>query len=229
MARKIPEGEHRNKARTMCKLVNAVGEILQNEGHSKLGVNYIAKVAGVSKKLIYRYFMNVDNLIETYIKEKDYWEKKLPLDIRGIGTTNAGQGEDLIWSTLKDLVAHFEEYPETQKIILWQVSEKNKVLKESHRSREKLMSQLCNISGKHFSDLGIDLTAIFAVLLGGVHYMHLQAKSTGEPWCEMDINTTEDRERMLNGISTIIELCHREANKQPDSRPKLLKIKGGSG
>lgn len=213
----------------MRKLVDAVGEILENEGHSKLGVNHIANVAGVSKKLIYRYFTSVDNLIETYIREKDYWGQRMLSGFRNLHVDIADGKKEMMWPILKDLIEHFEEYSETQKIILWQVSERNKVLKESHRVRETLLSEVFSITDQTLSDLPVDLQAIFALILGGLHYLHLHEKSNGETWCKLNINNPEDKQRIQNGVKTIIELCHREAGKGSESRPKLLKIKGGSG
>jgi AcrR family transcriptional regulator len=63
----------KNKDLTKRKLINAVGEILQTEGFNHLGVNNIARKAECSKKLIYRYFGGVDQLIEAYVVERDYW------------------------------------------------------------------------------------------------------------------------------------------------------------
>ncbi len=63
MARKITDGDIRNKERTKLKLIDAVAEIIQTEGYTKLGINHIARMAGVHKKSVYRYFGSVSNLI----------------------------------------------------------------------------------------------------------------------------------------------------------------------
>ena len=63
----------RNKDQTKRKLIEAVGEIIKTNGYIGLGVNKIAKTAGVDKKLIYRYFGNINYLIECYLNENDYW------------------------------------------------------------------------------------------------------------------------------------------------------------
>ena len=65
--------EPKNRKLTERKLIDAVGDIIRSTGYTGLGVNAIAKNAGVSKKLIYRYFGTVDSLIETYLVERDYW------------------------------------------------------------------------------------------------------------------------------------------------------------
>jgi AcrR family transcriptional regulator len=46
----------KNKELTKRKLIDAVGEVFPKEGHTGLGVNKVAKQAGVTKKLIYDYF-----------------------------------------------------------------------------------------------------------------------------------------------------------------------------
>ena len=63
----------KNKEETKRKLVAAVAHIFQTEGYVGLGVNKVAKLAGVSKKLIYRYFGSFERLIEAYVMETDYW------------------------------------------------------------------------------------------------------------------------------------------------------------
>ena len=123
MARKIPEGEFRNKARTMSKLIDAVGEIIRTQGYTKLGVNHIASTAGVSKKLIYRYFGTADKLIETYVRSRDYWMIFWSHAEVLENNLHADHGKNLIETVLKNLYDHLSEMPETQKIILWEISE----------------------------------------------------------------------------------------------------------
>ena len=71
MARKTYQGEKNDKSRTMTKLIQAVGAVLEKKGYTGLSIANIASTAGVDRKLISVYFGSVDNLIETYIKGKD--------------------------------------------------------------------------------------------------------------------------------------------------------------
>src|SRR5690625_323283 len=71
--RKPYKGVKNNKERTMGKLIAAVGEVLTEKGYTGLTISNISKCAGVDRKLISLYFGSVNNLIETYIKGKDYW------------------------------------------------------------------------------------------------------------------------------------------------------------
>ena len=55
MSRKVVSGPIRDKHRTKEKLIKTVGEIIKSKGFHELKITNIAKVAGVDKKLIYKY------------------------------------------------------------------------------------------------------------------------------------------------------------------------------
>ena len=63
----------RNKEQTKHSLVNAVGTVLSESGFSGLGVNAVAKAAGVDKVLIYRYFGSFDALCLAFAQSSDFW------------------------------------------------------------------------------------------------------------------------------------------------------------
>ena len=54
----------RNKEQTKDKLLEAVRAIIRKEGFQNIGVNKVAKEAGVDKVLIYRYFGNLEGLLK---------------------------------------------------------------------------------------------------------------------------------------------------------------------
>ena len=58
---------------TEKRLLAAVGEIIENEGFVKIGVNKVAKQAKCDKVLIYRYFGGLDGLLTTWAKENDFY------------------------------------------------------------------------------------------------------------------------------------------------------------
>ena len=55
----------KDKELTQEKILEAVDNIIANDGFERVGVNAIAQKAGVSKMLIYRYFGGLDELICT--------------------------------------------------------------------------------------------------------------------------------------------------------------------
>ena len=53
--------------------MDAVGIIIRSQGYTGLTITNIAKVAGVSRRLINKYYESVDQLVEIYVRGKDYW------------------------------------------------------------------------------------------------------------------------------------------------------------
>ncbi|XOV74734.1 MAG: TetR/AcrR family transcriptional regulator [Phycisphaerales bacterium] len=54
-------------------MIRAVGTLLARDGFQGMGVNALAREAGVDKVLIYRYFGSLDTLIDRYCQEVDFW------------------------------------------------------------------------------------------------------------------------------------------------------------
>ena len=214
MTRKIPNGEIRNKERTKLKLLNAVGEILCTEGYTKLGVNNIAKKAEVSKKLIYRYFDTVDNLIEIYVRNKDYWMSITTMEEELVEQHKYNNGKDLPFYTLENLFNHLMSNPETQKILLWEISEKSDLMSDITKKREELGAKLFTVMDPSFEETEVDIRAVCALLLGGIYYLTLHANSTGGTVCEIDIKTEEGKSRIIKSLRNMLAWTYEEGNKQ---------------
>ena len=63
----------KDRERTEKKILDAVGSIIAGDGFEGIGINAVAQQAGVSKMLIYRYFEGLNELISSYLLQKDYW------------------------------------------------------------------------------------------------------------------------------------------------------------
>jgi len=214
MKRKTVDGEFRNKERTKQKLLDAVGEILRTEGHAKLGVNNIASKAGVSKKLIYRYFEDVDTLIDTYIRQKDYWVA-LNEQVTGLIEENSHNfGKELAGGFLENLFMHLDTLPETQKVILWEISEKSKIMQEISEIRETMGGELFKMTDPYFEGSSIDIRAAYSIMLGGIYYLNLHANATGGTFCEIDLKTTDGKSRVSRMLRVLIDHCFDEAKNK---------------
>ena len=92
MSRKVVSGPIRDKHRTKEKLIKTVGEIIKSKGFHELKITNIAKVAGVDKKLIYKYFGTVENLINSYLQSEDYGSCMKNIDFANIDVSDHGKG-----------------------------------------------------------------------------------------------------------------------------------------
>lgn len=214
MARKIPEGEFRNKEKTKLKLINAVGEIIRTEGYTKLGVNNIANKADVSKKLIYRYFETAENLIETYVRGKDYWLTFNTAVDKMVAEHQVNFGKDLAVSILENFFHHLQTVPEMQKVILWEISEKNTLMQEVSAVRERFGSDLFKMTDPLFDGTDVDLRAVYALLLGGIYYLTLHSNASGGGFCEINMETVEGKNRIIKAFKYIASHVFEEAENQ---------------
>lgn len=201
MARKKYQGEINDKERSKQKLINAVGKVLKTKGYTGLTATNIAKAAGLSRRLITTYFESVDDLVETYVRTKDFWAAASG-KVREIMDESIDTKEKMD-NILQEQLNYFYNSPEMQKLILWEISEKTKVMVDISEERERIGSKVFQLTDKEFEHK--DIRAVSALLVAGIYYMVLHAKSTDTLFCGIDINQPEGMKRIKNAISLILK------------------------
>lgn len=203
--RKKYQGETNDKQRSMRKLIDAVGEVIQTVGYTGLTPTNIARIAGLDRKLISLYFGSVNNLVETYVKSKDYW-------LAATGHTadlmkhNKGQNtREILESALLNQLEYFYSNPEMQKIIIWQISEQTDIMKHVCTEREKMSTTFFALSDKELENKQVDLRATVALLIAGIYYLVLHAKTENGLFCEIDINSEPGMNRIKDTVKKILK------------------------
>ena len=170
-----------DREKTKQKLIAAVGKILVKEGYHKIKINKIETVAGVSKKLIYRYFGDLNGLIKTYLEQKDFWNIELQKNKKIPKTPPQPLEIDELFSVLKSNFDFFERSTEMQKILLWGISEKNKTHKELAMNRELYGQPLLEQLDLTFKNSDIDIRAVLGIFVSSVYYAVTHAKTLSTP------------------------------------------------
>ncbi len=213
-----------NKERTKQKLIDAVGKILMREGFQNIKVNRIEYVSKVSKKLIYRYFGNLNGLIKAYLQQKDFWNIELQKTM-GLERDPAPLGADEIFDILKNNFDFLEHSREMQKLILWGVSEKNKTHREIAANREKYGEPVLKRADLVFEKSGVDFRAVLVLLVSAAYYIVPHTQMLGTTMCGIDTTKKEERERVLDAMRMVIELCYQQAEK--GAKAKIPKKNAG--
>lgn len=150
----------KNRELTELALLNAVNNLIEDEGFENLGVNAVAAKAGVSKMLIYRYFDSLDGLIAAYIQKYDYWinlEPELP-DTEHLG--------DFIKELFRNQIRIFRNNYTLRRLYRWELSAKNKVIKELRERREAkglwLIGAISRLTNRPESEITIMATLLSA-------------------------------------------------------------------
>lgn len=209
--RKVSSGPIREKARTMNRLVSAVGKVIKKEGYAGLNVAAISKEAGLDRRLVYTYFGSLDNLVETYVKQKDYWNSDAKEHITSILESDAYLKSDDIIQLLQGQFDAVLDDKALQKIIHWELGERHHILRKLSDSRERLGEALFARGEPVFEGTDTDIRAVLALQIAGLYYLALHAKSNGSLFCGIDVNQFDGKQRVVRALETIIKLCYAQA------------------
>jgi AcrR family transcriptional regulator len=210
MAKKKYQGPSNDKDRSMQKLIEAVGQTIKTNGYTGLTASNIARVAGLSRRLITLHFGTLDNLIETYVRGKDYWIAASGDAVDMIKENTGENTRSILDQLLQNQLDYFFNEEEMQKIVLWQISQSTKIMKEVCEERELLSKHFFTLSDKELKGKEVDLRAVSSLMVAGIYYLVLHAKSTDTLFCEIDLNTTQGMERIKKAISLILEKTYSE-------------------
>ncbi|RYD93351.1 MAG: TetR/AcrR family transcriptional regulator [Sphingobacteriales bacterium] len=146
----------RNPDDKRSRLIDAVDYTLKEKGYQGLGVNKIAARAGVSKPMVYEYFGSFTGLLKAYITRKDSWVPYFEaLALPENPTTE--ELKDCFIKVLQDQFCYFHREKEMQRLVQWQLSEYNPLMRAACEARERDGIRLLNMVEAHFRGSGISI------------------------------------------------------------------------
>src|SRR5690554_1424485 len=211
--RKVSSGPIREKARTMNKIIAAVGTVIKDLGYPGLTIANISKASGTDRKLIYTYFGTLDHLVETYIKQKDYWNFEVQKNTEDFIKNNEKIDLNFMTTILQGQFDAVLNDQERQRIIHWELGENRDILRRLSDSREELGERLFQLYESQIESTDIDLRATVALLIGGLYYLALHANSNGSLFCGIDINEPQGKERIDRAMEKILQTCYERTEK----------------
>lgn len=194
----------RNRQAAEQDLLTAVGRVLARDGFAALGINSVAREAGLDKVLIYRYFAGMDGVLRAFAESTAFWPS---LDeIIGEGETDLRMLPVADrWATGLVRYAHtLRRRPLTREVLAWEQVEKNEFTEILRRRREKWFDQLLRSFADDTADR-VDRISTALVIAGSIHY--LIARSRLHPdFNGLDIDTDD-------GWSHIEHIIHTMAHR----------------
>jgi len=165
---------------------------------------------GRNKGIIIYHYKNLNDLLKTYIRQKDYWPRffeKFKLD----GQPEEAEIKRLFTELMQENLKLLQVTPEMQKIILWQISEVSPMLKSVSEEREKEGANVIALATPFFAGSDVNFNAVLALILGGSYYLVLHNETNKSTVCGIDINHDRDREQVLRTIGQIISWAFEKA------------------
>lgn len=195
----------RNRKITEEKFIHAVHSILFQEGYGALGVNAVAEKAGMNKVLLYRYFGNLEGLLEAYVNRMDPFPDLITLVEKELSSRKSVSVADvsrIIFSALECAVI---ENPSFAEILKWEIVSDNPLTRKIAESREQSGRQLTEYMKSRFSwNKTQDVEAVLAVLTGGLFYLWLR-KDSVDYYNGIPLNEAGGRKRLLNAATNIVD------------------------
>ena len=166
----------RDKEQTRQRLIEAVGKALSEQGFQGLGVNAVARAAGVDKVLIYRYFGGLPELLEAYGASQRFWPSRDEVLGREVEAIRALPRAERVEAVLLGLLEALRERPQTIEILAWEAVQQSPLTAMLAERREAWSRE---ILGELFDDAGPEdraLLAMASLLVAGFQYLLIRAR-----------------------------------------------------
>lgn len=158
---------------------------------------------------MWTYFGNLDNLVEEYIAQRDFWKYKAKDSIETLTTETKVINDDDMAALLQFQFKALLEDEILQRLMLWGISEKKQFLRKASDDRELIGEEIFKNMDSKFKNSNVDVRGIFAIVVAGIYYLVLHAKTNGSLFCGIDLNTADGEERIKESISQIIKMAYQ--------------------
>lgn len=198
------QGTKKDKEQTKRRILRTVERLLIDEGFSALGVNRIANEAGVAKVLIYRYFGDLDGLLNAFVTSPDFWPTReeiidLPdaaffqLDLR-----------ERIKRVLFNFATGLRKRPETMAILAWEMSGNPSLTRVLEEALGQFSKQIGESLAPDYPTMHPQLPEMLSVLCAGMIHLGL-AYQHHQKFAYLRLESPEDWKRVLKAFATLLD------------------------
>jgi hypothetical protein len=99
-----------------------------------------------------------------------------------------------------------------QRLLIWEVQEKNNVTEKTARMREMNVYTFASFYDNYFKDADVDFNVYTSIIIAGIYYLILHKDVS--TFCSVDFSKEEGRERLLKTIKKLCIMLFSE--QQPD-------------
>jgi AcrR family transcriptional regulator len=201
-SRRKPRSAERDREQTRERIIDAAVRLLAQRGFGALGVNAIAREAGVDKVLLYRYFGGLSELFSALAERPGFWPRAAAPE------RPTASGEDLAdWAkrSLFGLFRGLRERPLTQEVLRWELVARNALTDQLAELRER--AGLKDLRDARLSPElreAMDVPAVAALLSAGLIYLVLRGKSA-PAFLGVSLRNEEGAARVERALETIVD------------------------
>ncbi len=185
----------KDRKATEEQILASLDRIFTKKGFKDLGVNAVAREAGVSKVLIYRYFESFEGLLEAWALKNSFWVNP-DMEITP-GTPPAETAALYMSSYIDDL----RNNPLKREILRWLLAEKTET---GRKVMKKIEEAGVAITKAHSGGLGdTDIEALIALMTAGISYLALMS-DRADVFNGLPLNSNEGWDRLIRLMDQIV-------------------------
>lgn len=199
-----PARTARDRGATEQRILGAVGTVLAREGFAAVGVNAIAREAGVDKVLIYRYFGGLPELLQAWGASGRFWPRVQDL----LGDDPAAllalpEGER--WARFfEHFIDGLRERPLTLEILAAEVLERNALTAILEAEREAWGDEAARLLAGPALGERPELRTLTLMLVAGVQYLLLRSRRI-RIFGGLDIQTDAGWDRIKHDLRVLAQ------------------------
>jgi len=166
----------RDRDATKARILAAVGVVLARDGLGALGVNAVAKEAGVDKVLLYRYFGGLPELLREWGASSQFWPTVTELLGDEPKAFLALPAAERYARFFEHFIDGLRERPLTIEILAGEIVERNEltvILESERQAWGEEASRL--LGGKEFAKRP-ELRGLTILLISGVQYLLVRSR-----------------------------------------------------
>lgn len=197
----------RDAEATKQSILDAVGRVLERDGFSGLGINAIAKEAGVGKPLIYRYFGGLQELLDEFGRDADFWMRLDDILVEAdkeTGGVPPASFAEVIRTAMICYTRVLRRSPVMQEILASELTATPDLIKPLAEARRETGVQALEeyMDGIEPPE-GVDVDAIYGILLAAFQYLTVRGRVDDGFW-GIPLGTDEEWKRFEDAMGFII-------------------------
>ncbi len=194
----------RDREESRKRLIEAVGTLLAKKGFQAVGVNAVAREAGLDKVLIYRYFDGLPGLLSAFAAECDFWPSTTELAGGDVEAFRALPVVERIAVGVQNYMRALRRRPLTLEILAWMFLEPSEATRELDAFRERAGKGLLELADVAAMDASVDVAALMAVIGAAANHLCTRAGKIRR-FAGMDLSSDEDWRRLETMMADIVK------------------------
>ena len=166
----------RDRAATEARILGAVGAVLARDGFGAVGVNAVARQAGVDKVLIYRYFGGLPELLRAWGESGRFWPRVADLLGPDPQTLLARPAAERWACFFEHFIDELRRRPLTLEVLAAELLERNELTAILEAEREAWGEEAARVLGGAELAARPHLQGITLLLVAGVQYLLLRSR-----------------------------------------------------